>query len=45
MAEAKILDLRSFIPASEFSWRYLEQGPEVWRVEIGGTKPSKTAAP
>ncbi|MGH7042613.1 MAG: DUF2249 domain-containing protein [Acetobacteraceae bacterium] len=20
-----------------FSWRYLEQGPEVWRVEIGRT--------
>ena len=19
----------------EFTWRYLEQGPEVWRVEIG----------
>ena len=19
----------------EFSWRYLEQGPQVWRVEIG----------
>jgi uncharacterized protein (DUF2249 family) len=21
----------------EFSWRYLEQGPAVWRVEIGRT--------
>lgn len=21
-----------------FSWRYLEQGPQVWRVEIGRTK-------
>ncbi len=22
----------------EFSWRYLEQGPQDWRVEIGRTK-------
>ena len=22
----------------EFSWHYLEQGPQVWRVEIGRTK-------
>jgi uncharacterized protein (DUF2249 family) len=21
--------------AGEFTWQYLEQGPEVWRVEIG----------
>jgi uncharacterized protein (DUF2249 family) len=21
-----------------FSWRYLEQGPQVWRVEIGRTR-------
>lgn len=23
-----------------FSWRYLEQGPEVWRVEIGRVGPT-----
>ena len=28
----------------EFSWRYLEQGPPVWRVEIGRTKQSKAVA-
>jgi len=27
-----------------FSWRYLEQGPEVWRVEIGRTKSSQPGA-
>lgn len=25
----------------QFSWNYLERGPEVWRVEIG--KPAKAA--
>lgn len=28
----------------EFSWRYLEQGPQVWRVEIGRTKLARVAA-
>jgi uncharacterized protein (DUF2249 family) len=28
----------------EFSWRYLEQGPEVWRVEIGRTKSARAEA-
>lgn len=28
----------------EFSWRYLEQGPKVWRVEIGRTKAPVAAA-
>lgn len=23
--------------AGTFAWRYLEEGPEVWRVEIGKT--------
>jgi uncharacterized protein (DUF2249 family) len=23
--------------AGEFSWEYLEEGPEVWRVRIGRT--------
>ena len=27
----------------EFSWRYLEQGPQVWRVEIGRTKLARAA--
>ena len=28
----------------DFSWRYLEQGPEVWRVEIGRVgSPSRGA--
>lgn len=27
----------------QFSWSYLEQGPQVWRVEIG--KSAKAAAP
>jgi uncharacterized protein (DUF2249 family) len=26
--------------SSEFSWRYLEQGPLLWRVEIGRTHAS-----
>jgi uncharacterized protein (DUF2249 family) len=26
--------------AGRFSWDYLEQGPEVWRVRIGRTEPS-----
>lgn len=32
--------------AGEFTWRYLEQGPQVWRVEIGRTaaKTTRTAA-
>ncbi len=25
----------------EFTWRYLEQGPVVWRVEIGRTKRAR----
>jgi uncharacterized protein (DUF2249 family) len=28
----------------EFSWRYLEQGPQVWRVEIGRTKLARAEA-
>ena len=28
----------------EFSWRYLEQGPKIWRVEIGRTKLARAAA-
>jgi uncharacterized protein (DUF2249 family) len=28
----------------EFSWRYLEQGPQVWRVEIGPTKLARAEA-
>lgn len=27
-----------------FSWRYLQEGPEVWRVEIGRTKRSPAGA-
>ncbi|MGH8960345.1 MAG: DUF2249 domain-containing protein [Jatrophihabitantaceae bacterium] len=31
--------------AGEFTWEYLEQGPEVWRVRIGRTAtPSASAA-
>ena len=29
--------------AGEFSWDYLEQGPEVWRVRIGKTAVAETA--
>ncbi|HEX7067137.1 MAG TPA: DUF2249 domain-containing protein [Candidatus Limnocylindria bacterium] len=29
--------------AGEFSWDYLEQGPEVWRVRIGRTAVVETA--
>ncbi|HJP72114.1 MAG TPA: DUF2249 domain-containing protein [Candidatus Limnocylindria bacterium] len=29
--------------AGEFSWDYLEQGPEVWRVRIGRTAVAETA--
>lgn len=25
----------------EFSWRYLEQGPQIWRVEIGRPKAQR----
>jgi uncharacterized protein (DUF2249 family) len=25
--------------ADQFTWNYLEQGPEVWRVEIGKVAP------
>ena len=28
----------------QFSWRYLEQGPEVWRVEIGRPAAKRAAA-
>ncbi|MEO6822733.1 MAG: DUF2249 domain-containing protein [Candidatus Nanopelagicales bacterium] len=28
----------------QFSWDYLEQGPEVWRVRIGRTAPAPGAA-
>ena len=28
----------------EFSWRYLDQGPQVWRVEIGLTKLARGEA-
>ena len=28
----------------DFSWRYLEQGPEVWRVEIGRPAAKHAAA-
>jgi uncharacterized protein (DUF2249 family) len=28
-----------FEQAGKFSWDYLEQGPEVWRVRIGRTNP------
>lgn len=28
----------------QFSWRYLEQGPEVWRVEIGRPTAKHAAA-
>ncbi|MBB2894625.1 DUF2249 domain-containing protein [Flexivirga oryzae] len=27
--------------AGEFTWEYLEQGPEVWRVRIGRTAAAK----
>jgi len=30
--------------AGEFTWEYLEQGPEVWRVEIGKPSASDAAA-
>ena len=30
--------------AGAFSWDYLEQGPEVWRVRIGRTSDATTAA-
>lgn len=30
--------------AGEFSWDYLEQGPEVWRVRIGRTAVAEAAA-
>lgn len=26
--------------AGQFTWQYVEQGPEVWRVLIGKTQPS-----
>jgi uncharacterized protein (DUF2249 family) len=29
----------------EFTWEYLEQGPEVWRVEIGKPSAGDAAAP
>lgn len=29
----------------DFSWRYLEQGPEVWRVEIGRTGATSRGVP
>jgi uncharacterized protein (DUF2249 family) len=29
--------------AREFTWDYLEQGPEVWRVRIGKTSAAPTA--
>ena len=25
----------------QFTWRYLEQGPQIWRVEIGRTDPAR----
>ena len=28
----------SFERAGVFTWKYLEEGPEVWRAEIGKTK-------
>ncbi|MBI3031566.1 MAG: DUF2249 domain-containing protein [Candidatus Rokubacteria bacterium] len=28
----------SFERAGAFTWKYLEEGPEVWRVEIGKSK-------
>ena len=28
-----------------FSWDYLEQGPQVWRVRIGRTEPAEVAEP
>jgi uncharacterized protein (DUF2249 family) len=30
--------------AGEFSWAYLEEGPEVWRVRIGRVAPSASTA-
>ena len=30
--------------AGEFTWEYLEQGPAVWRVEIGKPSASDAAA-
>jgi len=30
--------------AGEFSWEYLEQGPEVWRVRIGRTAAGSSAS-
>ena len=30
---------------TQFSWEYLEQGPEVWRVRIGKTTETHGAAP
>ena len=29
--------------AGEFSWEYLEEGPEVWRVRIGRVAPADSA--
>jgi uncharacterized protein (DUF2249 family) len=31
--------------AGQFSWDYLEQGPDVWRVRIGRTAETKGTAP
>ena len=28
----------------QFSWDYLEQGPQVWRVRIGRTAPAPSSA-
>ena len=30
----------TFERANQFNWRYLEEGPEVWRVEIGKRLPA-----
>jgi uncharacterized protein (DUF2249 family) len=29
----------------QFSWQYLEEGPEVWRVRIGRTAPAAGTSP
>jgi uncharacterized protein (DUF2249 family) len=31
--------------AGQFTWEYLERGPEVWRVQIGRRRPVSPALP
>ncbi len=37
-----LLSQFTFERAGSFRWRYLEEGPEVWRVEIGKAVPAIT---